>query len=323
MTIRRSPSVLRRILLQLLFAAIAGASFPLIWAVPAEAQGSLDEAEVGYEAALAEYSGLLGERERTFSGYEQALDRVDAARGAGDEERRTSAYADFQVVALDLMDLELAVEQSGTRVAEARAMYLDALEAREQELLVRLDGDQSLAPQVETALLEEWRLVRTRTLEVQAESMPEEAIALRPVPELMADPRDGPVESIEKARFMEEQALSYDSLIVDLDARVEELERQMQQRQSVQDLLRDVGRFGFDFVRGGPPGLASAPDAGPDGDQGGPADGLPDPDAALAQFPLAEQIALLRGTRDLAIQYRDQALMAARLFRDRAEGMRP
>jgi hypothetical protein len=43
----------------------------------------------------------------------------------------------------------------------------------------------------------------------------------------------------------------------------------------------------------------------------------------LAQLPLNERVELLRGARDLAVQYRDQTLAMARVFRDRAEGMRP
>ena len=312
----------RRSGVQGILLVVTGTVLGILGAAPAMAQLSLEGAEASYLAALADYDVLLEERELTFSRYEQALDRVDGARVTGDEASRAAAHADFQVVAFDLMDLELSAEQAGARVAVARASYLAVLEAREEVLLSQLDIDQPPDPEREAALLEQWRQVRTRTLEVQADVLPEEATQLRPVPELTVDPRDGPVESLEKARFMEEQALSYDSLIVDLGTQIEELERQVQQRQSVQDLLRDVGRFGADFLPAPPPGLASAPDGRVDGDVLDPTGTPPDPDAALAQLPLNEQVALLRGARDLAVQYRDQALAMARVFRDRAEGMR-
>ncbi len=304
-------------------AVLGGVAMSVTWAPEAAAQISVGEAEAEYEVALDDYNDLLAEREGTFSLYEQALDRVDAARTSGDAAPRDAAHADFQVVAFDLMDLELALEQSGAELGLIRAQYLAALEAREEELLFRLDGAESLSPDAEASLLADWRQVRTRALAVQADAVPEEAIALRPVPELTVDPRDGPVESLEKARFMEERALSYDSLIVDLGLEVDELEGRAQQRQSVEDLLRDVGRFGSDFVQGDLPGLASVPEGSADGGTETPTDGPPDPDAALAQLPLDEQISLLRGARDLAIQYRDQAMVMARVFRDRAEGMRP
>ncbi len=318
MTARPNESGLKRSLLGVVVVA-SGAMF---WSAPTLAQTSPGSEEAEYQAGLAEYDELLQQRERTFSLYEQALDRVDSTRGVGDQAARADAHADFQVVAFDLMDLELALEQSGARLAGVRAAYLASLEAREAELMVRLSSDQTMSPEAEAVVLEEWRQVRTRVLQIQADAIPEETIALRPVPELTVDPRDGPVESLEKASFMEEKALSYASLIVDLDAEVAELERQSQQLQSVQDLLRDVGRFGSDFVQGDPPGLAAVPDGGPDsnaGDTRGP----PDPDGLLAQLPLGEQIDLLRGARDLAVQYREQALVMARVFRDRAEGMRP
>ncbi len=306
--------------LRVRFAVIAGA-LALGSAGLAEAQAPLANLEAEYAAALAEYDVMLGEREATFSLYEQALDRVDAARRSGDEDARARAHASFQVVAFDLMDLEVAVEQARDRLNGAREALLGALEAREEVLLVDI-GAQAPGEPREAVLLEEWRQIRSRMLQVQSEVLPEAAVDLRPVPELTVDPRDGPVESLEKARFMEEQALSYDSLIVDLDAQVRVLERQVQQRQSVQDLLRDVSRFGSDFVQG-PPGLGARPDAVPD--VGTPASdgGAGGPGEALAQLPLEEQIALLRGARDLAVQYRDQALAMARVFRDRAEGMRP
>ncbi len=292
--------------------------------VSASAQTSTVDAGAEYEAALLAYDTLLEDRETTFSRYEQALDRVDAARRAADEDARARAHASFQVVAFDLMDLEVQVEQAAARAALARSAYLRTLEVREEALLALISDDDGRSNLAEAALLEEWRQIRTRTLAVQADGIPVDAAELRPVPELTVDPRDGPVESLEKALFMEEQASSYDSLIVDLDSQVRDLERQMQQRQSVQDLLRDVGRFGSDFVQGDPPGLAPVPDAVPEtGTTTSTADGVPDPDAALAQLPLPEQIALLRGARDLAIQYRNQALAMARVFRDRAEGMRP
>ena len=284
------------------------------------AQGAASEAERTYATALSDYQILLDDRDETFTLYEQALDRVDAARSAGDETRRDASHAAFQVVALELMELELAVEQAGTRVAAGRAAYVSALEDREAELLRQLEEELPAGSPFEVALLEEWRAVRMRQLEVQAEALPEEATLLRPVPELTVDPRDGPAESLEKARFMEEQVLSYDSLIVDLDRQVSELERQLQQRQSVQDLLRDVGRFGTDFIPGGPPDLAVV--GGVPGADPATGDALQDPAAALTQLPVAEQIEFLRGARNLAIQYRDQALAAARVFHNRAEGMR-
>ena len=286
----------------------------------AVAQGTDTGAERAYVAARSDYGVLLEDRDATFNRYEQALDRVDAARNAGDPAGRDAAHAAFQVVAFELMELEVAVQQAGARVALRRAEYLASLEAREAELLGQLEAGLPAGAPSDTALLEEWSAVRTRQLEIQAEALPAEAAVLRPVPELTVDPRDGPVESLEKARFMEEQVGSYDSLIVDLERQVSELERQRQQRQSVEDLLRDVGRFGTDFIPGGPPDLG-VPDGG-----GGPeipgGTALQDPEAALTQLPVAEQIEFLRAARDLAIQYRDQALRTAELFRERAEGMR-
>ena len=296
-----------------LFAFAAGAAESL-------AQGPASEPERTYVTALSDYHVFLEDRDETFTRYEQALDRVDAARSSGDGARRDASHAAFQVVAFELMELELAVEQARARVAARRVAYLSALEDQEAELLRQLEAGLPAGSPAEVALLEEWRAIRTRQLDVQAEALPEEATLLRPVPELTVDPRDGPVESLEKARFMEEQVLTYDSLIVDLDRQVSELERQLQQRQSVQDLLRDVGRFGTDFIPGGPPDLA-VPDGAAGAEPSG-GDAPRGPVAALTQLPVAEQIEFLRGARNLAIQYRDQALAAARVFHNRAEGMR-
>ena len=241
-------------------AVLGGVAMSVTWAPEAAAQISVGEAEAEYEVALDDYNDLLAEREGTFFAVRTGHSTEwIAARTSGDAAPRDAAHADFQVVAFDLMDLELALEQSGAELGLIRAQYLAALEAREEELLFRLDGAESLSPDAEASLLADWRQVRTRALAVQADAVPEEAIALRPVPELTVDPRDGPVESLEKARFMEERALSYDSLIVDLGLEVDELEGRAQQRQSVEDLLRDVGRFGSDFVQGDLPGLASVP----------------------------------------------------------------
>ena len=299
----------------------AVAFLSILWAAPALSQDPIDEAEARYEASLDEHSVLLEDRERTFSRYEQGLDRVDTARAAGDEAARATAHSNFQVAAFDLMDLELAVDQSSARVAGARAEYLLELEAGEEALLSRLGGDEVLDPQDEATLFDQWRRLRGRSLEVQVDAIPVAAVALRPVPELIVDPRDGPTESLEKAQFMEEQAGSYDSLIEDLDVQVQTLERQMQQQQSLQDLLRDVGRFGSDFLQGTSPELSAPNTPGAEAMPNGM--GATDPNEALAALPLGERIELLRGARDLAFQYRDQALAMARVFRLRAEGMQP
>ncbi len=283
-------------------------------AQPALGQNGLPQTEADYEAVLEEYSAAATELQRTFSLHEQALDGVELARRSGDEGRQERALATFRSRAISLMELERAVEELASRLREARRDLLFALDEREAELLERLDETRSASER--ERLEREWERIRRRALQVEAEVELEEEIALRPVPELTIDPRDGPAELREKAGFLEERAAAYDSVVAGLTQEIGERERQIQRLRGREDLLADLARFDTDLSPGGrlgPRTLTTADweDAGGEG-----------ADVALSRLPLPDQVEILRGVREQAIQYRDRALAQSEVFRERAERFR-
>ncbi len=278
---------------------------------PGVAQSPLPESETTYEAILAEYTALAADLQRIFSLHEQALDAVDMARRSGDEGRQERALATFRSRAIELMELERSVEQAAGRLREARRELLYALDEREAQLLEEIEETEESVGRVR--LEQEWERIRRRALQVEAEVELEEEIALQPVPELTVDPRDGPAELREKAGFLEERAAAYDSVVADLTTEIADRERQIQRLRGREDLLADLARFDTDLSPGGRLGPRS-PTAAEWEDGGGEGS-----DVALTRLPLPEQVEILRGVREQALQYRDRALAQSEVFRERAE----
>lgn len=293
----------------------------LLFAGTAEGQVLGGEAEVAYHEAEGEYEALRADLDRSFNQFERALEAVDRARD-GDGTGREAAFAAFQTVAVRHMALELETRRALERVNATRAGYLQALEDREDELLNALARED--LPSVRQAVLEgEWQRVRREMLRLEPATDLDQTLALRPVPELRVEPTDGPVELREKANFMQDHALSYDSIIGDLDREIQTLEDRERRLRGLQDLQRDLGRFGQDLLPGARTGAPSVADPTRTGDGTDPESGGEGAAEALASLPLADQIQLLRGTRELAVQYREEALAMANVFRERAEQFGP
>lgn len=298
-------------------AALLLACVSVLWSSPASAQLALPEAEARYEEAVAANEVNVQARDRAFNLHEQALDRVDAARAARNDQQMENAQAEFQVRAMELMQAEQAARESAARVQAARETYQTALEEREEAIAAELNAG-PITGQSDQALVAEWRQVHSRALELEGEAGSDQLPALRPVPELTVDPRDGRDDLLAKENLMEDRAASYDSTVAYMQNAVADLERQQRRNQSMQDLLRDVQRSGPDLVPGAPLLPPTNPEGDADGGDGGSAGAA---ELALGSLSIDERIELYRGLIQQAQQLRDDARARAGVFRSLAEAL--
>lgn len=287
---------------------------------PALGQTTLAQAEVAYRQAVAEYEANQSAMEDASLDWEQANERVGTARGTDGEE---SARAASHEAALALMSLEAQTEESLVRVEEARGRWLALLEQRELEILAQRSANPS--PPLLDRLADELLQVRGLVAELEAEARSAGPAPLRPVPELVVDPRDGIEDLLAKQDLMEDQVSFYESLIADYDTEIQELQTDLQRNQNVEDFLRSVQRFGSDLVAGAPLPPTASDGGANDPGQGAAADTAADGAvaASLASLPLEERIQNLREIRALAVEYRDQAVQMANTFRALAQGGDP
>jgi hypothetical protein len=195
------------------------------------------------------------------------------------------------------------------RVA-AEAMIV-GLEAQADEYLDFLNGPAPVTPASRQPVYE--ALVRVLSRVAEADTLLGriggglgDNLDLRPVIDLDADLRDTPADLRLKASVLEDDAAAYEVIAANTDLIIAELERREREARNLADIQAELQRFdqNQDFTPGArrvrpPPGAPP---------RAGGADGL-------AQYTLSEQIQLLRGVRDLALEYRDLAVSRARDLR--------
>lgn len=274
------------------------------------AQSEPVEAEARYETALAAYRQVLEARDQALQQHDVLMDRQEDARRSGDEERAQEAMRRVHEQGVQVMLLDQQLRGVAAELQEAGQRYLAELDAREEELLDRIE--RTVLPGTRAALDRELSDVRARYREVERESGSPTLGQLRPLPDVAIDRRDGPEELRGKAGILESRAVEYDSVIVDLEREIASRERRLQQERGREDLIAGISRFDDDALTGG--GLT------PPSDQSGSESADAGAPVNLAELPLPDQLALLREYLTLAQGLRDEALVRARVFRERAEG---
>lgn len=278
--------------------------------VPVSAAAQVGEAETRYREALEAYGAVAAQRDQVLQQHEILVDRQIDARESGDEERARNAMAQVHFQGTQLTYMDRQVQAAAAPVREAAEELLRALDAREEELLDRLEG--TLPEATRDRLNAELVQLRMRSREVEAEAGSDLVTRARLLPDLAIGPRDGPRELRAKAGLMESLAEQYDTVLVTVEREIEVRERWIQQERGREDLMAGISRFGDDRLVGG--GLS-----GPAPENGDPDDGG-DAELDLAELPLPDQVTWLREYGEWIADQRDEALVQARVFRDRAEG---
>jgi hypothetical protein len=272
-------------------------------------EAALSQAELEYEAALQDLESAEAARAVVEGRFTRWAEEADAARRAGDSDRLEAALAQAQAQSVELRRLDRRVTQAQEVVSEARQTYLGLLDSRLDAIL---EEARTASAEDRVGLMVLVEDLNNRVEEVEAEAGADDLFGPPVMPEVVFDPRDGPVELRVKADLLERRAQAYDSLLVQVEDRIDTLERRVQRDQSLRQFLEGIDRFGETQLP------VRAPDArDPVQTEGqAPSDSI----SATRQLTPAEEIDQLRFLLDELTTTRDQLRIRARLFRDRAGG---
>jgi hypothetical protein len=253
-------------------------------------------AKDAYEAARSAFSVV----ERQFSA---ALEQVGRARRAGDDAALEDAYALAQDRSAPYSSQEERVNEARQRVAEARRALIDVITVRLGELFDRMD--QATSAQERNELDALWRDLRNEQEELEDEQGG--GLTLTPVvlPEITFDPRDGPEELEAKAQLLDRRAAVADTIIADVDDRIDALNERLRIERQRRDFLANADRFDDTRV----PVVSS--------EGAGERPAAADSTVANRPVTLEERLQALQGYREQLVSYRDQLLIRARQFRER------
>ena len=255
----------------------------------------MGQARASHQAALAAFNVL----DRQFS---QALDEVRAARRSGDNARLERAYALAQDRSVPHRAQEARLTEAAAALVRARLALIDALAGRMEELVRNMDavGSGEQRARLNVLFMDHQR-------ELQGlESEAADTFRIDPVvlPEIAFDPRDGPDELSAKAELLERRAADADSVIVDTDRRIQDLNRRVRIERQGRDFLAGAERFDDTRV----PVVAARPTPGQ----------RPASDSTVAGArpqTLEERIEALTQYRVQMEAYRDELRVRARQFR--------
>jgi hypothetical protein len=270
----------------------------------------LSQAELEYEAAVQDHESALAARAVVDSRFARFAEEADEARRVGDTERMERAFAQAQNQLLELRRLDRRVQQTESALQDAREAYVAALERRLDALVEQArtaSPDELLEIQVLVADL------NNRVREVDQGLGVPVRLGEPVMPEVVFDPRDGELELRAKAELLERAAARYDSLLVEVDDRVAELERRARRDRSLEDMLQGLDRFGETQLPVRTPQARA---------RTGGEEQLAEGDSIESERVLSseERIELLRLLREELESTREQLLVRARVFRDRAGG---
>lgn len=234
--------------------------------------------------------------------FNQALDEVNAARRSGDDQRLERAYALAQDRSVPHRAQEARLKEAAAGLLRAREALIDALAGRMEELLRSMDA---AASGEQRNRLNALFMDHQREL-VALEAEAEETFRLEPVvlPEIVFDPRDGPDELRAKAELLERRAADADSVILDTERRIRDLNRRQRIERQGRDFLAGAERFDDTRV----PVVGARPTGGQ----------RPASDSTVAGArpqTLEERIEALDEYRLQMEAYRDELRVRARQFR--------
>lgn len=278
-------------------------------------QGVVAERQLEFQSARSAHESALDARSAAERRFSRALQEIEGARASQDDDRIEAAYARAQQQAVELQSLEQRVRQTAQRTEEAREALLQALDQRLESLVAELSRTAGRQEQQELAAL--IRNLRNRVQEVERAGELTREIQLVAVPEVTFDPRDGPVELQWKAELLERRAEQYEERIGEIDAQIEQLRRRQRRNRNLQDMLAGIERFDDDQVpvtprqeRRDSDAEAVEPEGGQPSDSAG---------AEAPQMTLEERVQSLEVLRLRIESFREQVLVRASQFRERAQ----
>jgi hypothetical protein len=285
------------------FAALAGALSPASGQQTTEQL--LAERRLEYQAAKDAYESARSQLRVLDQQFSTALEEVTRARRSGDEGALDRAYAQAHDRAIPYGAQEERVTQQGARLTVARRALVEILTIRLDQLIEQMNTASSSAERAQLNIL--WTDLDHELRELEREAGSGFRIDPTVMPEITFDPRDVPDERLLKAGILERRAASIDTTIQDVDRQIKVLNDRIRMQRQRADLMATLDRFDdtrLPVVTGQPTGDRDRPAAA-------------DTAAARSEpVTLEAQLERLRETREQLVQYRDEHLVRARVFRE-------
>jgi hypothetical protein len=280
--------------------------------VEAQVGVSLEDREAEYRVAQLTHETAvqaLGVAERN---WDRAVQAAEAARVAGDDERRARAMADAQRQVGPLESAQRRVETTGAALAEAREALLEAIDQRLDSLVAELEGTSDQGER--EALGITIRDLNIRYYELEQEDESPQVPQFTSLPEIQFDPGDGPEEWRLKADLADRHAARYEAFLGEIDGEVDDLRRRQRRERSILDHLASIERFGDIRL----PVVTSTRRIDPVTGEVLP-DSLATEERPLTLEERIEQLLLLRDQVETQLE---QVRIRARVFRQRIGGVR-
>lgn len=250
--IRRSGRVIHPALVVLCMGLLAGFAVPSTASAQDPTLAQLNEQELRYRAAQDEYEAALSARLVVESDWEAALDSVQAARLASDQEALNRASERHMLVARDLTRMDRRVQQASDSLAAVRAAYLEAMDARLGVLLERQDAAVTRAEAERYQALIEDLGNQYRELEASSDILTPRPLVPQGV--LAYNPRDTPSRLRNKIEVATRRIELVQARIAEADDRIEGLEQRIRLQRQQENFRTTLGRFDDTRVPVGPPG---------------------------------------------------------------------
>jgi hypothetical protein len=205
-------------------------------------EAAQQERELDYQAKLRAFEAAQAARAALQSRFDRLSEALGQARIDGDDDRRDQALAELQRLSTDLGSADRRVEETADAVEAARTAYMGLLDARldilAQQIEYEPDADER------AALFALYQDLSNRFDELDAVGANGLGVIPVVLPNIRAQPTDGPVELRVKADLLERHAIMFDTLIATIDVEVEDLEKRSRRDRLTRGFLAGIDRFG-------------------------------------------------------------------------------
>ena len=270
---------------------------------------ALDQRRADFRAARSTYEAARDAQEAMDLRFQRALQATDSAYALGSQRAIDRAYSTAQQYARELEGLDRRVRETAESLEESRDLLLVAIGDRMDELLA--EAEETTDPGEAVRLAAILADLDNQFAEFQAL---EPGIEVAVMPEYAPDPRDSPQDLLRKARIMDYRGDRYESQLLDIEGRLEDLRQQQRRGRRLADFLAGIDRFDDTQV----PVTVQRTGEGVQQDR----EGLPPgADSVVVVRPIEERIVSLEALRDRVGEILRQVRSRADLFRRLAGGV--
>jgi len=264
----------------------------------------LAQRRLEYKAAKDSYEYARSALRVVEQRFSTALNEVSRARLRGDDGALAAARARVQEQAIPYGAQEERVKEQRARVDAARKALIEIVTIRQEQLLDQMDAASSTQARAHLNTL--WVDLDHELRELESEAGDGFRLDPMVMPEITFDARDGTAERLQKAEILERRAAAIDTTILDVDRQIKSLNDRIRMERQRGDLMATLDRFDdtrLPVVTGQPTGDRDRP--------------TPSDSTSVGSEPLSldDQLRQLREIRERLVQYRDEHLVRARVFR--------